>query len=608
VTAPADREPIVHGVILAAGRGRRMRPLSDSQHKGLLRIGQSTPLDHLVEALDAAGATTVTIITGYRADELQSHLRANHPEVPLRFIENRRYATSNNIVSLKLAIDAHPIGEDLLLVEADLLLRAGILEALGRGPSRDVALLARFTLGMDGTVVTVRDGVLTGIHPSERQGVDFVYEGTCKTLNAYRFSATLIDDILRPRLSVWTRDDSFYEAVLAEIDGLAALRIAAQIVPDGAWAEIDDPVDLVAARFTFVPDERARILDRSFGGSWGFDFLDFAFMANVRFPTPAIHAALAHRLADVVGTYGSTQIVLDEKLALLLECDPGRLLTLAGASQAYPILRRLWSGASVAIPEPTFGEYARAFPDATRYGDRPGVTISELDGQAASHDVLVVVNPNNPTGTTLPAEALAALAARHPATTVLVDESFAGFAPRPSLRGLLRQDPLMNVLLLTSLGKVMGVPGLRLGYAYSPNRKLLASIAAELPIWGMSSVAEYLVELTLKARGELLRSLRMTVADREALADGLVAVPGVARVHPSGGNFLLVELVGRPEAAAGLRESLLTHEAIAVKDVTDRFPDHRPRIRVGVRLPHENRVLLDALTAHLSTRRQHEGE
>jgi choline kinase len=283
--ARAERERVVHGVVLAAGRGRRMRPLSDELPKCLLAIGDTTPVDRLVEALDAAGATTITVITGYRSDDLRAHLAANHPEIPIRFIHNPRYTDTNNVVSLTLAVHAHPIGEDLLLVESDLLFRDGVLQALGTGPPRNVALVGRFMTGMDGTVVSVCDGVLTGMHLAEAQS-DFTVELSemYKTVNAYRFTAALIDEVLRPRLSDRTRDDTFYEAVLAQMGDLAELRIEARVVPRDAWAEIDDPVDLVAAQFAFDPALRSGILDRTFGGSWGFDFLDFAFMANVRFP------------------------------------------------------------------------------------------------------------------------------------------------------------------------------------------------------------------------------------------------------------------------------------------------------------------------------------
>ncbi len=593
----------MHAVILAAGYGRRMRPLSDDCHKGLLPIGGTTALDRIVEEVCALDPAVITVVTGYRAEDVEAHLRAGHPDSPLHFLRNERFAETNNVVSLALALDQVEPGIELLLVECDVLLAPGVLGRLCAGPERNVALVDRFGIGMDGTVVTVEGGRITGMHPTEEQGEGFEYRGTFKTLNVYRFTGELVAGTLRPLLKRHAERidaNAFYEAVLAQVPDLAGLGIEAEEVGPAAWAEIDDPVDLAAARFRFAPEERASILDRTIGGQWGFDVLDFSFMANAYFPTPSMLAAMRHGLDDLVGGYGSTQTVLNEKLAWLLGCEPARVEVLHGASQAFPILRRLWDGRGVAIPEPTFGEYRRVFDAAATYADAPGVDMNELERLAGEEDVLAVVNPNSPTGTTLPTAALHALAAAHPDTTLLVDESFLAFSEQPSLEEALEEQPLPNVVVLTSLSKSLGVPGMRLGYVYSSDRELLDAIVAELPIWNLGSQAEHLLELTLKSRPELAASFERTALDREELRRDLLAVPGVAAVYPSGGNFLLTELTGAPGIAAALRQGLLAEAAIEVKDVTERFSDRVPRLRVAVRRPEENARLIQALSQRLS--------
>jgi histidinol-phosphate/aromatic aminotransferase/cobyric acid decarboxylase-like protein len=380
--------------------------------------------------------------------------------------------------------------------------------------------------------------------------------------------------------------------VLAALPDLPRHRIEAQLVGDGAWAEIDDPNDLAAARFAFAPADRVAILDRTIGGRWGFAVSDFALMCNRHFPTEAMLAAMRHALGELLASYGSTQEVVEEKLAWFLDCEPWRIVALNGAAQAFPILGELWSGRSVAIPSPTFGEFARAFPHASTYSDSPGVDFEALQRIAGSVQTLAIVNPNNPTGTTLSSNALHELAARHPSTTILVDESFVDFSDEPSLREL---APLPNVVVLCSLGKSLGVPGVRLGYIHSHDDALLTAVRERLPIWNTSALAEYVIELLLKFRPELDESLQLTRRDRDELALALAEIDGVRRVHRSGGNFLLVELAGDAASAGRLRERLLREFAIDVKDVSTRFADDRARIRVAVRLASENRRLLDAL-------------
>ena len=592
----------MEAIILAAGLARRMRPLSLSRHKAMLSIGPSTILARIVEGLAELDVGVINVVTGYRSVEVTDYLLSECPGPSYRFLHNEQAETTNNIVSLLLGLDAVAPDADVLLIECDLILDPGLLRRFA-GPDRgNVALVDHYRTGMDGTVVTVRDGLISQIIPPEMQDDGFDYRGTYKTLNVYRFAHGFCRDILRPllRRHVQTGGSmSYYEAVLATLGDLIPHQIAAELVAGERWAEVDDPHDLAAARFTFAPEQRGAILDQHQGGQWSFEMLDFKFMANAYFPTQAMLAAMRYSLADLVGGYGSTQAVLNQKLAWFLECDASRLQALNGAAQAFPILRRVWADRSVTLPSPTFGEYTAAFPGARLYPDAPGTAtnVSDLEHLAQEGGVVVIVNPNNPTGTTLSSASLHSLAARRPETTFLVDESFIAFSGQRSMLQQLEAEELANVVVLCSLSKTLGVPGLRIGYVYSTDDGLLHDLGAEIPIWNMNAVAEYFVELLLKFRPQLAESLAQTERDRAAFSHALSEAPPVALVHPSGGNFVLVDLHGATDVASRLHQALLTQEAISVKDVTERFSDKVPRLRLAVRRPQENKRLVHALTA-----------
>jgi histidinol-phosphate/aromatic aminotransferase/cobyric acid decarboxylase-like protein len=188
------------------------------------------------------------------------------------------------------------------------------------------------------------------------------------------------------------------------------------------------------------------------------------------------------------------------------------------------------------------------------------------------------------------------LARATPDTLFWVDESFLAFSDQPSIVELLQNEPLDNVLVLVSLSKSLGAPGRRLGYAYSCNQSLIETIGAELPVWNLSAPAEFLLELLLKFGPAYTTSLELTVNDRESLRDALVELPFVAEVPPSGGNFLLIQLEGADSRLAGqIRDWLLERYNIEIKDVTGRFPDGTPRLRVAVRTKVENALLVGAL-------------
>ncbi len=575
-----------------------MRPFSDTCHKALLSIGGTTILARIVDALQGIGVRRVTVVTGYRADEVREYLIGLYPDVAWHFVNNERFAETNNIVSLSMALDCLEFDEDVVLFECDLLFDQSVIERLANAPSGNVALVDHYRTGMDGTVVSVAAGIVSQVFPPHLQGPGFHYDDKFKTLNIYRFDTTFCRRTLQPLLSWYANEinaNHYYELILGMLVSLPDHNIAAEVVRGDLWAEVDDPNDLAAARFQFEPHRRAEIVDRAFGGYWNFDIVDFAFIRNMYFPTDAMLAAMRHSLAAVITSYGSKQEVLNEKLGWFLGCDAGRLQVLHGAAQAFPILRGMLVGKTVAVPAPTFGEYARMFPNAVTYLDRPGVDAGELARLAAQVDVIVVVNPNNPTGTTLATRDIHELARDHPRTTFLVDESFLDFSAEPSLVAELERHPLHNVIVLVSLSKSLGVPGLRLGYLYSTDDAVTAAVVEQLPIWNLGALAEFFLEILLKSRTELAGSVVQTVEDREIFRRQLAAVAGVAHVNTSGANFILVRLGGAHELADHVRRTMLSGSAMDVKDVSLRFADRRARLRVAVRKPLENQRFADEL-------------
>ncbi len=591
----------MQAVILAAGRGRRMEPLSSTCHKALVEIGGSTILGRALDSLIKAGVAPITIATGYRSDDITSFVSARYPGIPVRYVHNERYEVTNNIVSLALALESLEYDEDVVLIECDLLFEPHLITDLAGHPGTNIALVDHYRTGMDGTVVTIENGYVSQVFPTVSQDRNFRFGDKFKTLNIYRFDRTYCQGTLRPMLTAYANNvdsNCYYEIVLGMLANVPTHRIAALVVQDTDWVEVDDPNDLNVARFAFEPNDRGALLDRSFGGHWSYDVLDFSLPRNAYFPPVPMLTALSHGLPDVITGYGSCQEILDEKAALFIGCQPDRVRLLNGASQAYPILGSIYRDRPVAIPVPTFGEYSRCFPAATTYTDSLAADPAQFGRLARDMHLVVVVNPNNPSGVTVPTQSLYDVAARTPDTTFLIDESFLVFSGEPSLIPLLEAEPLDNVVILTSLGKSLGVPGLRLGYLYTSDPEVRRVFDEHMPIWGVNALAEFFLELTIKFRGDLEKSIALTVAERARMRRLLEELPSVHTVQDSGGNFLLVELAAEDAAAAArLRRDLLAGSRIEVKDISGKYPDRRPRLRLAVRTQEDNDRLLSALRA-----------
>ncbi|MGH9600273.1 MAG: aminotransferase class I/II-fold pyridoxal phosphate-dependent enzyme, partial [Terracidiphilus sp.] len=467
----------------------------------------------------------------------------------------------------------------------------------------NIALVDRYRPGMDGTVVSVENGLIAQVFPPHLQTEDFDYSDKYKTVNIYRFDRDFCRQRLQPLLSCYANaidSGCYYELVLGMLINMQRETVRAEILNANQWAEVDDPNDLAAARFTFEPGMRAQILDRAKGGHWNFPILDFTFMRNMYFPTDAMIAAMRRALPSLVRSYGSAQEVLNEKLSYVLECSPARVQCLHGAAQIFPRLAELFHPRRTLIPAPTFGEFPRWLPQCEVYFDAVGVDRDALAARAGNFDLVVVVNPNSPTGSVLPTDWLYALAAQNPQTTLRVDESFAAFAGQPTLLDRLEREPLNNVLIAASLSKSLGAPGMRLGYVYSCDTDLIARIDAGIPIWNLGASAEFLLELVLKFKAELAASFVRTASDRSGFQHALRSVRGVQEVFPSAGNFLLFRLNHHdPARAAALTDALLTRYSIYIKDVSARFPSPAPYLRVAVRQPAENWRLAEALAVCL---------
>src|SRR5690349_10697023 len=102
----------MQAIILAAGRGRRLGPVSSRCHKALLDIGGTTILGRALDSLIGAGVSPITVVTGYRADDIVSFIDAEYPDAAVRYVMNEHYDTTNNIVSLALALENLEYDED----------------------------------------------------------------------------------------------------------------------------------------------------------------------------------------------------------------------------------------------------------------------------------------------------------------------------------------------------------------------------------------------------------------------------------------------------------------------------------------------------------------
>ena len=239
-------------IILAAGRGTRLRPITDHLPKCLVQVQGKPLLQHALESLDRAGIQHCVIVVGYLWDQVQRQFGHRFRNMRLTYVMNERFLDTNNLYSLWLA--RQELGDDILLLEGDLLFEDDLLLDLKQSPHSDVAVVDKFQSYMDGTVIMADGSVATSMVLKSEQPAGFDYQGAFKTVNIYKLSRATMAHHFLPTLDSYVArslTDQFYEAALAHLVAQGDLRLAVHLTGTRQWMEIDTEEDLRHAEGAF---------------------------------------------------------------------------------------------------------------------------------------------------------------------------------------------------------------------------------------------------------------------------------------------------------------------------------------------------------------------
>jgi histidinol-phosphate/aromatic aminotransferase/cobyric acid decarboxylase-like protein len=313
--------------------------------------------------------------------------------------------------------------------------------------------------------------------------------------------------------------------------------------------------------------------------------LDFA--VNV---WPGRPAALRRVLADALDDERyPDEAAATEALAAAHGRAPDEVLPTNGACDAFWLLAHALRPRTGACVHPSFTEPEAALRAVgariVRVHRDPDAWLLDPGSVPDDAEVVVVGNPNNPTGSLDDSETVLALA--RPGRVLVVDESFMDFVDgdAPTLAG---RGDVPGLVVVRSLTKLWSLAGVRAGYLLGP-AELVARLKASRQPWSVNGLACAALAWCAAERETPRRIAAEIAAARRELVHGLEALDGI-RVWPSAANFLLLHLTGAAEVVRGLRE-----RGIAVRPASS-FPGlDDGYIRVAVRRPGENARLLAAL-------------
>ncbi|MEW6220193.1 MAG: cobyric acid synthase [Thermodesulfobacteriota bacterium] len=334
--------------------------------------------------------------------------------------------------------------------------------------------------------------------------------------------------------------------------------------------------------------------------------LDFSASLNPLGPPEWLRPVISRTVARLAHYPDPRGEGLLAPLAACLGLAPAQLVLGNGATELLYGLPRALPCRRALIPVPSYGDYQRAaqlaglevvcLPLAEAQGFR--LDLARLAETLQPGDLVFLGQPNNPTGLTLAATDLLALAAASPRVFFAVDESFFEFVSPQSV--LMTAAMPANLVVIRSLTKLWAIPGLRLGLA-AGHQDTIALLRHQLPPWTVNTLALAVGEALVADPDYGERSRQQLPTLRAALSAGLAALPGLT-VYPGEANFLLVRLERSGLAAASLAQRLLTRDParpIAIR-VCANFTGLDERFfRVAVRTAEENGELCAALAREL---------
>ncbi len=600
----------MQAIILAAGMGKRLGKLTQNNTKAMIKVNGVTLIERMLCQIEKFGIRDVIMVVGYKALELKQYISTLNTNLQITYVENEEYNSTNNIYSLYLAKD-YLLKEDTLLFESDLIFEDKLIHNIITDPYPNLALVAKFESWMDGTVITVdNENNIKNFITKQ----DFVFKDIpsyYKTVNIYKFSKEFSSSRYVPFLEAYCKalgNNEYYEQVLKVISLLEKPDIKALKLGDENWYEIDDIQDLDIAETIFADEEtKVKKMQSRYGGYWRYPhMLDFCYLVNPFFPNEKLLSEIKANFERLVCEYPSGLSVNNLLVSKYFDINKEYICVGNGAAELINAFAQTRQG-NTGVIFPTFEEYPNRMDSQNIIKYIPSnqdytYTANDLINFYSDKNLntLILINPDNPSGNFLEKEDLTKLLewTNKQEITLLLDESFVDFSNNFEENSLLKDcilEQYQNLVVVKSISKSYGVPGLRLGVIATAHTELLKRIKSFISIWNINSIAEFYLQIHGKYENNYKEACHLFIKERNRFFELLKTIPYL-RVIPSQANYFLCE-VSAPHSASNLTQRLLNEYNILIKDCSQKQAfEGKEYIRIAIRDEKDNDTLINALS------------
>ena len=597
----------MQAIILAAGMGKRLGEYTKNNTKCMVPVNGVPLIDRVLNQLSSLKLSRVVIVVGYEGQKLIDYIGNEYNGLKIEYIFNSIYDKTNNIYSLALAKDKMQ-EDDTLLLESDLIFDDRLFSLVVDNPCPNLALVAKYEAWMDGTMVQIDD---------ERNIVNFVpkeafrheqADSYYKTVNIYKLSKEFSANRYVPFLEAYMKaigNNEYYENVLRILSFLDCKDLKALPITDEKWYEIDDKQDLDIAEALFADDEQLmqKFYSR-YGGFWRFPkMLDFCYLVNPFFPSQRMLDEMKASFRTLLTEYPSGMKVNALLASKCWGVSEKYIVPGNGAAELIKFLMDNLNG-KLGVIRPSFEEYPNRYQ-----GEVVTFIPQNSDFRYTGQDIidyyadkgianLLLINPDNPSGNFIPKDDILKVAdwCKLNQVRFIVDESFVDFSEDYEICSMLDDTILEsypNMIVVKSISKSYGVPGLRLGIMASADEMLIKEAKKCVSIWNINSFAEFFMQIFTKYSKDYHKACGSFQAERADFLSKLCEIPFI-HVMPTQANFVLCEVKEPYSSMEIVKRMLREHNILLSACSAKKGLQGGKYLRIAIRGHQDNVRLIEA--------------
>lgn len=292
---------------------------------------------------------------------------------------------------------------------------------------------------------------------------------------------------------------------------------------------------------------------------------------------------------------------LRKRIAQKIGHSGDRIIVGNGSTELFYLIPRALRPAKGVVFQPTFNEFTEALKCS--HTEVFHHMLKEADGfcfgyyedhfQDNKTEIAFLCNPNNPTGQLVEKDVILHMARQHDNVTFVVDEAFIDFVDEPRKYSVINETETMrNLIVVRSLTKFYGFPGLRIGYLVAHADMVNKLIDYKEP-WSVNTLAQYAAMVALEDTDFILRSREFMFLERLYLFNELSSITGLLPYKPTA-NYIFIK-TNREGMTSSLLRGQLLEQGIAIRDCSNFTGLNDKFFRVAVRTRDENVRLISAL-------------